>query len=142
MRVLMDMKKRKKIRKDKKTFQEIDGLSSDFIVSVPWPMVNRYLSRFFDCWAHKTRHAYIGNKHFFTKACHHQTYQNSKISWQKCQFLTFKVNFLCQKSSEAFYIFFHWRILISGHICCYWHFSITLIFKALYLVRLNTFFVS
>ena len=43
----------------------------------------RYLSRFFDRWAHETTYAYIGNKHFFTKACHHQTYQNSKISWQK-----------------------------------------------------------
>ena len=43
----------------------------------------RYLSRFFDCWAHQTTYAYIGNKHFVTKMCHRQTYQNSKISWQK-----------------------------------------------------------
>ena len=51
----------------------------------------RYLSRFFDCWAHETTYAYIGNKHFFTKACHHQTYQNSKISWQKmCSILLIK----------------------------------------------------
>ena len=31
---------------------------------------------------------------------------------EKCQFLTFKVNFLCQKLSESFSIFFHWRISI------------------------------
>ena len=65
----------------------------------------RYLLRFFDRWAHETMYAYIGNKHFFTKSCRCQTYQNSKISWQKCQFLTFKVNFLCQKLSESFSIF-------------------------------------
>ena len=46
-------------------------------------MIIRYLSRFFDCWAHETTYAYIGKKHFFTKSCHRQTYQNSKISWQK-----------------------------------------------------------
>ena len=51
-----------------------------------------YLSRFFDCWAHETTYAYIGNKHFFTKSCHPQTYQNSKISWQKiCSILLNKV---------------------------------------------------
>ena len=51
----------------------------------------RYLLRFFDRWAHETMYAYIGNKHFFTKSCHHQTYQNSKISWQKmCSILLIK----------------------------------------------------
>ena len=43
-------------------------------------IINRYLSRFFDFWAHETMYAYIGNKHFFTKSCRCQTYQNSKIS--------------------------------------------------------------
>ena len=52
---------------------------------------SRYLSRFFDCWAHETTYAYIGNKHFFTKSCLHQTYRNSKISWQKmCSILVIK----------------------------------------------------
>ena len=31
---------------------------------------------------------------------------------ERCQNLTFKVNFLHQKSSESFSILFHWRILI------------------------------
>ena len=54
-------------------------------------MHTRYLSRFFDRWAHETMYAYIGNKHFFTKSWHHQTYQNSKISWQKmCSILVIK----------------------------------------------------
>ena len=43
----------------------------------------RYLSNFFDRWAHETTYAYIGNKHFFTKSFHCQNYQNSKISCQK-----------------------------------------------------------
>ena len=51
---------------------------------------------------------------------------------KKCQNMTFKVNFLCQKSSESFWFFFHWRIWIKEHICCYWHFLIKSIFKAVY----------
>ena len=56
-----------------------------------WCLLIRYLSRFFDCWAHETMYAYIGNKHFFTKSYDHQNYQNSKISWQKmCSILLIK----------------------------------------------------
>ena len=52
--------------------------------------LHRYLSRFFDQVGHQTMSAYIENKHIFTKSCQHQTYQNSKISWQKCaQFYQF-----------------------------------------------------
>ena len=51
---------------------------------------------------------------------------------KKYQNFTFKVNFLCQKSSESFWIFFHWRISIKEHICCYWHFLIKSIFNAVY----------
>ena len=36
----------------------------------------RYRPRFFDQVGHQTTYAYIGNKHFFTKSCHRQTYQN------------------------------------------------------------------
>ena len=55
-------------------------------------MYTRFLSRFFDRSAHETMHAYIENKHFFTKSCHPQTYQNSKISWHKiCSILLNKV---------------------------------------------------
>ena len=32
--------------------------------------------RLFDQVGHQTTYAYIGNKHFFTKSCHCQTYQN------------------------------------------------------------------
>ena len=36
--------------------------------------------------------------------------------------LTFKVNFLCQKSSESFYKNFHWKLWFCGHTFCFWHF--------------------
>ena len=37
---------------------------------------------------------------------------------EKCQFLTFEVNFLCQESSKSFLIFFHWKIYLTNF--CYW----------------------
>ena len=41
------------------------------------------LSRFFDQVGHETMYAPSGNKHFFTKSCHRQTYQNYEQSRQK-----------------------------------------------------------
>ena len=39
--------------------------------------------RFFDQVGHQTTCAYIGKKHFFTKSCHRQTYQNYEQPHQK-----------------------------------------------------------
>ena len=36
--------------------------------------------RFFDQVGHETMYASSGNKHFFTKSCHRQTYQNYEQS--------------------------------------------------------------
>ena len=36
----------------------------------------RYHPRFFDQVWHQTTYASMGNKHFFLKSCHRQTYQN------------------------------------------------------------------
>ena len=44
---------------------------------------NRALSRLFDQVGHETSYASSGNKHFFTKYCHRQTYQNYEQSKQK-----------------------------------------------------------
>ena len=46
--------------------------------------------RFFDQVGHRTTNASIGNKYFFTKYCHCQTYQNYEQSRQKLG--TFLVN--------------------------------------------------
>ena len=49
----------------------------------------RYRPRFFDQVGHQTTSAYIENKHFFTKSCHRQTYQNYEQPPQCLQNLSF-----------------------------------------------------
>ena len=44
---------------------------------------NRVRPRFFDQVGHQNTDASIGNKIFFTKSCHCQTYQNYEQSRQK-----------------------------------------------------------
>ena len=46
--------------------------------------------RFFDQVGHQTTNASNGNKYFFTKQCHRQTYRNYEQSRQKLD--TFLVN--------------------------------------------------
>ena len=53
----------------------------------------RYRPRCFDQVGHQTTSAYIENKHFFTKSCHRQTYQNYEQSPQSWQNLYFQINF-------------------------------------------------
>ena len=43
----------------------------------------RVRPRFFDQVGHETMYASSGNKHFFTKSCHHKTYQNYEQSQEK-----------------------------------------------------------
>ena len=47
---------------------------------------------FFDQVGHETMYASSENKHFFTKSCHRQTYQNFL---EHLKIRTFKVIFLC-----------------------------------------------
>ena len=44
----------------------------------------------------------------------HISYKNSEIRDQKCQFLTFKVNFLCKKSSKTFLMVISLKNIILG----------------------------
>ena len=53
-------------------------------------LCNRDRPRFFDQVGHQTTNTSIGNKSFFTKKCHRQTYQNYEQSQQKLS--TFLVN--------------------------------------------------
>ena len=48
-------------------------------------MEYRYRPRFFDQVGHQTMCAYIGNKHFFTKSRHFETYQNYEQFPQRLQ---------------------------------------------------------
>ena len=43
----------------------------------------RYRPRLFTQVGHQTMYAFMGNKHFFTKQCHRQTYQNYEQSRKK-----------------------------------------------------------
>ena len=45
----------------------------------------RYRPRLFDQVGHQTTSAYVENKHFFTKSCHRQTYQNYEQPPQSLQ---------------------------------------------------------
>ena len=49
--------------------------------------------RFFDQVGHQTTYASIGNKHFFTKSCHRQTYQNYEEPPQRLQNSDFQSHF-------------------------------------------------
>ena len=48
-----------------------------------WELHIRVRPRFFDQVGHETMYASSRNKHFFTKSCHPQTYQNYEQSRQK-----------------------------------------------------------
>ena len=56
----------------------------------------RVRPRFFDQVGHETMYASSGNKQFFTKSCHLQTYQNYEQSRQKLG--TFLVSEVLKKS--------------------------------------------
>ena len=59
---------------------------------------SRYRQMFFDQVGHQTMSAYIENKHFFTKSCHRQTYQNYEQPPQS--------HFSALKLNRIFLIFF------------------------------------
>ena len=66
---------------------------------------SRYRQMFFDQVGHQTMSAYIENKHFFTKSCHRQTYQNYEQPPQSLQNLYsdfFYFDFCCQKRAFKF----------------------------------------
>ena len=57
---------------------------------------------FFDQVGHKTMYASSGNKHFFTKLCHHQIYQNYEQPPQTSQNLYFQSHFSVLKIGRIF----------------------------------------
>ena len=68
-----------------------------------YKVLSRDRPRFFDQVRHQTTYAYIGNKHFFTKSCHCQTYQNYE---QPLQSLYFQSHFSVSKINRIFLNFF------------------------------------
>ena len=62
----------------------------------------RVRPRFFDQVGHETMYASSGNKHFFTKSCHHQTYQNYEQPPQTSQNSYFQSHFSVLKIGRIF----------------------------------------
>ena len=62
---------------------------------------SRYRQMFFDQVGHQTMSAYIENKHFFTKSCHRQTYQNYEQPPKSLQNFYFQSHF----SASNFFFF-------------------------------------
>ena len=64
---------------------------------------SRVRPRFFDQVGHESMYASSGNKHFFTKSCHRQTYQNYEQSRQNwAQFK--KIKYLKNKNFQKHFI--------------------------------------
>ena len=67
---------------------------------------NRVPPRFFNQVGHETMYLSSGNKHLFTKSCHHQTYQNYEQPPQTSQNSDFQSHFSVLKIGRFFPIFF------------------------------------
>ena len=63
---------------------------------------SRVRPRFFDQVGHETMDASSGNKHFFTKSCHRQTYQNHEQPPQTSQNSCFQSHFSVFKIGQIF----------------------------------------
>ena len=70
-------------------------------------LFTRVCPRFFDQVGHETMYASSGNRHFFTKSCHCQTYQNyeqpprtSKNSYFQSHFSVLKIGRIFLKKSH------------------------------------------
>ena len=62
----------------------------------------RVRPRFFDQVGHETMYAFSGNKHFFTKSCHHQTYRNYEQPPRSSQNSYFQSHFSVLKIGRIF----------------------------------------
>ena len=63
----------------------------------------RVRPRFFDQVGHETMYAPSGNKHFFTKSCHRQTYQNYEQPPLSLENIGLGDQFLLKNVFENFY---------------------------------------
>jgi hypothetical protein len=75
---------------------------------------NRDRPRFLDQVGHQTIYAYIGNKHFFTKSCHRQTYQNYEQPPQRMQNLYLSKSFFSIKNQLNLSDFFSMKNIRLG----------------------------
>ena len=86
-------------------------------------------------------YASSGNKHFFTKSCHRQTYQNYEQPPQTYQNLYFQSHFSVFKIGRTFPKYFKKNIGLVDQVILKM-FLKTLIFQILYFLKLWPIFVS
>ena len=65
-------------------------------------LLHRIRPRFFDQVGHETMCTFSRNKHFFTKSCYHQTYQNYKQPPRTCPNSYFQSYFSVSKIGQIF----------------------------------------
>ena len=69
-------------------------------------MCSRVRPTFFDQVGYEAMYESNGNKHFFTKSCRRQTYQNNEQPPQRLQNSDFQSHFSASKINRIFLIFF------------------------------------
>ena len=77
-------------------------MNCDVLIYFALDSSTRVRPRFFDQVGHETMYASSGNKHFFTKSCHHQTYQNYEQPPRTSQNLYFQSHFSVLKIGGIF----------------------------------------
>ena len=87
----------------------------------------RVLPRFFDQVGLETMYASTGNKHFFTKSCHRQTYQNyeqphrtSQNSYFQSHFSVLKIGRIFSKKSSTKNIWLGDQLLSKSFFWKFW----------------------
>ena len=121
---------------------EFSYASSDWLTAPKGP-ASRVRPRFFDQVGHETIYASSGNKHFFTKSCHCQTYHNYEQPCKKdLKNLSFKVIFECLKLVESFQKKISKKNIRLGDQLLSKMFLKILIFKILYFLKLCPIFVG
>ena len=103
---------------------------------------NQRCPRFFDQVGHETMYASSGNKHFFTKSCHRQTYQNYEQPPQTSQNSYFQSHFSVLKIGRIFPNFFFMKNIWLGDQLLSKNVLNILIFKRLYFLKLCPIFVG
>ena len=103
----------------------------------------RNRQRFFEQVGHETMFVSSGNKHFFTKSCRYQTYQNYEQPPQTYQNSDFQSHFSVSKISQIFpKKCFLKNIRLGDQLLFKKMFLKILIFKMLYLLKMFPIFVG
>ena len=110
-----------------------------------WDNNNRVRPRFFNQVGHETMYVCNGNKHFFTKSCHRQTYQNHEQPPRTFQNLYLQSHFSVLKIGklvESFQNNFSMKNIWLGDQLLLKMFLKNFIFQILYFLKLGLIFVG